>query len=76
MANLLYAEAILVQWLDKTYKYLETAQTLPKAFERFLRILCQLCRSTLRLIILEEKFRYKSQGMRVEKELFRTESGV
>ena len=38
------------------YKYKKTTQKLTKAFERFLRILLQLCRSRFRLIISEQKF--------------------
>ena len=59
-----------------TYKYQKTTQKLTKAFERFLRILLQLCRSRFRLIISEQKFGCKSQGTGVEKELFRTQSGI
>ena len=58
------------------YKYQKTTQKLTKAFERFLRILLQLCRCRFRLIISEQKFRCKSQGTGVEKELFRTQSGI
>ena len=53
-----------------------TTEKLAKAFERFLRILLQLCRSRFRLIISEQKFRYKSHGTGVEKELFRAQSGI
>ena len=45
-------------------------------FERFLRILLQLCRSRFRLVISEQKFRCKSQGTGVDKELFRKQSGI
>ena len=58
------------------YKYKKTAQKSIKAFERFLRILLQLCRSRFRLIISEQKLRCKSQDTGVEKELFRTQSGI
>ena len=58
------------------YRYQKTTEKLTKAFERFLRILLHLCRSRLRLIISEQKFRYKSHGTRVEKEVFRTQSGI
>ena len=58
------------------YKYQKNTQKLTKAFERFLRILLQLCRSRFRLIISEQKFRCKSQGTGVEKELFRTQSSI
>ena len=45
-----------------TYKYQKATQKSTKAFERFLRILLQFCRSRFRLIISEQKFRCKSQG--------------
>ena len=47
-----------------------------KAFERFLGIFLQLSRSRFRLIISEQKIRWKSQGTGVEKKLFRTQSGL
>ena len=59
-----------------TYKYQKTTQKLGKAFERFLNILLQLCCLRFRLIISEQKFKYKSQGTGVEKELFRTQSDI
>ena len=58
------------------YKYQKTTQKLTEAFERFLRILLQMCRSRFRLIISEQKFRCKSQSTGVENELFRTQSGI
>ena len=61
---------------DGAYKYQKTNQKLTKAFERFLRILLQMCRSRFRLIISEQKFRCKSQSTGVEKELFRMQSGI
>ena len=57
-----------------TYIYIKTTQKSTKAFE--LCILLQLCRPRFRLIILEQKFRYKSQGTVVKKELFRMQSGI
>ena len=59
-----------------TYEYHKTTQKLTKVYERFLRILLQLCRSRFRLIISEQKFRCKSQGTGDEKELFRMQSGM
>ena len=59
-----------------TYKYQKTIEKLTKAFERFLRILLQLCRSRFLLIISEQKFRCQFQGTGVKKELFRTQSGI
>ena len=53
---------IYIIYIDIIYKYQKTTQKLTKAFERFLRILLQLCRSRFRLIISEQKFRCKSQG--------------
>ena len=41
-----------------------------------LHIVFQLCRSLFRFIILQEKFRCKSKGTVIEKELFRTQSGI
>ena len=41
-----------------------------------LHIVFQLCRSLFCLIILQEKFRCKSKGMVIEKELFTTQSGI
>ena len=38
-----------------TYKYQKPTQKLTKAFERFLLILLQLCRSRFRLIISDQK---------------------
>ena len=60
----------------ETYKYQETTQKLTKTFKRFLRILLQLGLCRFRLIISEQKFRSKSQGTGVLKELFRTQSGI
>ena len=57
-------------------KYKKNTQKLTKASKRFLRILLQLCHSRFCLIISEQKFRCKSQGMGIEKELFRTQSGI
>ena len=47
-----------------------------KAFELFLCIFLHLCHSIFCLIISEQKFRCKSQGIRVEKELFRMQSSM
>ena len=52
---------------------LQNTQKSTKAFDSFLRILFQLCRCRFRLIILEEKFRCKSLGTGVERDLFRTQ---
>ena len=52
---------------------LRNTQKSTKAFDSFLRILFQLCRCRFRLIILEEKFRCKSLGTGVERDLFRTQ---
>ena len=49
---------------------------LTRAFKRFLRILLKLFHSRFCLIISGQKFRCKSQGMGVEKELFRTQWGT
>ena len=48
--------------------YHKTTQKLTKAFEYFLHIFPQLCHSRFCLIILDEKFRCKSQGTEIEKE--------
>ena len=58
---------------DNMQIYKKNTQKLAKAFERFFRILLQLCRSRVRLIILEEKFRCKS---RVQKDHFRMQSSI
>ena len=52
---------------------LRNTQKSTKAFDSFLRIVFQLCRCRFRLIILEEKFRCKSLGTGVERDLFRTQ---
>ena len=50
-----------------TYQNHKTSQKWTKAFESFLRILIQFCRSRFRLINSEQKFRCKSQGTGIEK---------
>ena len=59
-----------------TYKCEKNTHKLTKSIERFLPILFQLYHTRFHLIILEEKFRCKSQGMEIEKELFRTQLGI
>ena len=59
-----------------TYIYQKATQKSTKAFEHSLRILLQLCCYRFCLIISEQKVRCKSQGTRVEKELFRMQSGM
>ena len=64
-------------FIGGTYKYKKkNTQKLAKAFERFLRIVLQLCRSIFRLIISEQKYRCKSHGTGVEMELSRMQSGI
>ena len=59
-----------------TYKYRKSTQILKKAFERFLHILHQWCRSKFFLILLQEKLKCKCPGMNFEKELFRMPSSI
>ena len=54
----------------------KSAKKPAKAFEHFLCIFVQLRRCRFNLIILEKKFRWKSQSTGVEKTLFRTESDI
>ena len=62
---------------DFIFKHIsKNTQKSAKAYQRFFRILLQLCRSRFRFIISEWKFRCKSQGTGVEKELFWKQSGI
>ena len=49
------------------YKHQKPTQNSTKAFKRFLRILLLFCRSRFCVIILEQKFRCKFQGVKIEK---------